>query len=64
MATIIDGKAFAAKIRLQVKEDSDKLIANKQVDPCLAVVLVGENPASKVYVGAKTKMAILVFAPT
>ena len=57
MATIIDGKAFAAKIRSQVKEDADKLIANKQVDPCLAVVLVGENPASKVYVGAKTKMA-------
>ena len=57
MATNIDGKAFAAKIRTQVKEDADYLIANKQVDPCLAVVLVGENPASKVYVGAKTKMA-------
>ncbi len=57
MATIIDGKAFAAKIRSQVKEDADKLIADKKVDPCLAVVLVGENPASKVYVGAKTKMA-------
>ena len=57
MATNIDGKAFAAKIRSQVKEDADKLIADKKVDPCLAVVLVGENPASKVYVGAKTKMA-------
>ena len=57
MATNIDGKAFAAKIRSQVKEDADNLIAQKQVDPCLAVVLVGENPASKVYVGAKTKMA-------
>ena len=57
MATIIDGKAFAAKIISQVKEDADKLIADKKVDPCLAVVLVGENPASKVYVGAKTKMA-------
>ena len=40
-----------------MKEDSDKLISQKQVDPCLAVVLVGENPASKVYVGQKTKMA-------
>ena len=50
MADIIDGKAFAAKIRSEVKEDSDKLISQKQVDPCLAVVLVGENPASKVYV--------------
>ena len=57
MADIIDGKAFAAKIRAEVKEDSDKLISQKQVDPCLAVVLVGENPASKVYVGQKSKMA-------
>ena len=48
MADIIDGKAFAAKIRAEVKEDADKLISQKQVDPCLAVVLVGENPASKV----------------
>ena len=57
MADIIDGKAFAAKIRAEVKEDSDKLISQKQVDPCIAVVLVGENPASKVYVGQKSKMA-------
>ena len=57
MAEIIDGKAFAAKIRAEVKEDSDKLIELKQVEACLAVVLVGENPASKVYVGQKTKMA-------
>ena len=57
MANIIDGKAFAATIRLQVKEDADRLIEQSKVEPCLAVVLVGENPASKVYVGAKTKMA-------
>ena len=57
MADIIDGKSFAAKIRAEVKQDSDKLISQKQVDPCLAVVLVGENPASKVYVGQKSKMA-------
>ena len=57
MADLIDGKAFAAKIRAEVKEDSDKLVSQKQIDPCLAVVLVGENPASKVYVGQKTKMA-------
>ncbi len=57
MTNIIDGKAFAAKIRAEVKQDSDNLISQKSVDPCLAVVLVGENPASKVYVGAKTKMA-------
>ena len=40
MADLIDGKAFAAKIRAEVKEDSDKLISQKKVDPCLAVVLV------------------------
>tara|TARA_B100000965_G_scaffold190304_1_gene158864 strand:+ start:37 stop:945 length:909 start_codon:yes stop_codon:yes gene_type:complete len=57
MTKIIDGKAFAAKIRTEVKQDSDYLIEQKGVKPCLAVVLVGENPASKVYVGAKTKMA-------
>ena len=57
MTNIIDGKAFAAKIRMEVKQDSDSLISQKSVVPCLAVVLVGENPASKVYVGAKTKMA-------
>ena len=57
MANIIDGKAFAATIRSQVKEDADRLIKQSEVQPCLAVVLVGENPASKVYVGAKTKMA-------
>ncbi len=57
MADIIDGKAFAAKIRAEVKNDTEKLINEKQVNPCLAVVLVGENPASKVYVGQKSKMA-------
>ena len=57
MTKIIDGKEFAQKIRNQVKEDSDNLFKSKEVQPCLAVVLVGENPASKVYVGAKTKMA-------
>ncbi len=57
MTKIIDGKDFAQKIRNQVKEDSDYLLKNKDVQPCLAVVLIGENPASKVYVGAKTKMA-------
>ena len=57
MTKIIDGKEFAQKIRNQVKEDSDRLLQNHKVKPCLAVVLVGENPASKVYVVAKTKMA-------
>ena len=53
-ATIIDGKAIAAQVREEVKE---KVTALKQkgVTPCLAVILVGENPASVSYVTGKQK---------
>jgi len=56
-AEIIDGKAIAAKVRLQIGE---KVAALKQkgITPGLAVVLVGEDPASKVYVGMKKKNCI------
>lgn len=54
MATIIDGKAIAAKIRTEIKEEVEKLKV-KGVTPGLAVVLVGEDPASKVYVRMKEK---------
>ena len=57
MSKIIDGKEFAQKIRNEVKDDASSLKEKSNVEACLAVVLVGENPASKVYVGAKTKMA-------
>ena len=57
MTKIINGKEFAQKIRNQVKEDSDHLLQDYKVQPCLAVVLVGENPASRVYVGATTQLA-------
>ena len=55
MATIIDGKAISEKIRSEVKAETEKLIKEKGVTPGLAVVLVGDNPASKVYVGSKEK---------
>lgn len=55
MAQIIDGKAISEKIRSEVKAETEKLIKEKGVTPGLAVVLVGENPASKVYVGSKEK---------
>lgn len=55
MAQIIDGKAISEKIRSEVKAGTEKLIKEKGVTPGLAVVLVGENPASKVYVGSKEK---------
>ncbi|PLX97897.1 MAG: bifunctional methylenetetrahydrofolate dehydrogenase/methenyltetrahydrofolate cyclohydrolase FolD [Desulfuromonas sp.] len=54
MAEIIDGKAIAADIREEIKADTQVLVA-KGVTPGLAVVLVGEDPASRVYVSMKEK---------
>lgn len=54
-AKIIDGKAFAAKIREQVAGHVAALKAEHQITPGLAVVLVGEDPASQVYVRSKGK---------
>ena len=51
MAIRIDGKALAAKVKEQVREEAGKLGRR----PALAVILVGENPASKVYVAGKEK---------
>ena len=52
---IIDGKKLAAEIRSKVKILSDEFKAKTNLTPGLAVVLVGENPASKVYVKNKIK---------
>ena len=57
---IIDGKAFSERIREKVKSHVDNLKTNHDIVPGLAVVLVGEDPASKVYVknkGIQTKKA-------
>ena len=54
-AKIIDGKATAERIRAQVKEAVDKRKEVGKSIPGLATVLVGENPASKVYVRNKQK---------
>ena len=54
MEKIIDGKAIAAELREQIKSDVEKLTGNG-VTPGLAVVLVGEDPASRVYVSMKEK---------
>jgi len=51
---IIDGKKIAAEIRAEAKQEVDALIA-QDIQPCLAVVLVGNNPASKAYVGSKVR---------
>jgi methylenetetrahydrofolate dehydrogenase (NADP+) / methenyltetrahydrofolate cyclohydrolase len=52
-ATIIDGKAVAAEIRARVGEEAARLKADQGLVPGLAVVLVGENSASQVYVRNK-----------
>jgi methylenetetrahydrofolate dehydrogenase (NADP+)/methenyltetrahydrofolate cyclohydrolase len=59
-ATIIDGKVFAAKVRGLVSESVAKLKAEHGIKPGLAVVLVGEDPASQVYVRSKGKMTVEV----
>ena len=51
---IIDGKALATKIKDEIKVDVEKLKA-KGIEPCLAVILVGEDPASQIYVRNKIR---------
>ncbi|MFO8126276.1 bifunctional methylenetetrahydrofolate dehydrogenase/methenyltetrahydrofolate cyclohydrolase FolD, partial [Yoonia sp.] len=53
---VIDGKAFAAKVRARVAKGVAKLQESQGITPGLAVVLVGEDPASQVYVRSKGKM--------
>ena len=57
MATLIDGKAVAEDVVSKVKAASAKLIADAGVTPGIAVVIVGEDPASQVYVSSKSKKA-------
>jgi methylenetetrahydrofolate dehydrogenase (NADP+)/methenyltetrahydrofolate cyclohydrolase len=54
-AEIIDGKALAEKLRGRVAEEAARLRREHGVTPGLAAVLVGENPASQVYVRNKVK---------
>ena len=56
MGERIDGKAIAADLRASVAEDVAKLKAEHGFTPGLAVVLVGEDPASQIYVRNKGKM--------
>lgn len=54
MATIIDGKKVSQKIREELKEECEE-IRKQGIIPKLAVIMVGDNPASKVYVKNKNK---------
>lgn len=58
MTKIIDGKAFAEDLRSDIKTRVAKLKAEKGITPGLAVVLVGSDPASEVYVKNKGKQTI------
>lgn len=55
-AQLIDGKAIAADVRQSVRVRVDEL-KTSGIEPCLAVMLVGDNPASRVYVGMKQRAA-------
>ncbi|WP_116654510.1 bifunctional methylenetetrahydrofolate dehydrogenase/methenyltetrahydrofolate cyclohydrolase FolD [Pelagibacterium sediminicola] len=56
-ATVIDGKTIAQASIAEVKAGTERLVAERGVTPGLAVVLVGEDPASQVYVASKGRMA-------
>jgi methylenetetrahydrofolate dehydrogenase (NADP+) / methenyltetrahydrofolate cyclohydrolase len=53
----IDGKQVAAQVRAEIKKGAEELFAESKARPGLAVVLVGEDPASQVYVRNKDKAA-------
>jgi len=54
-ARILDGKSIAAEIRLEIAADVAAFTRQHHVTPCLAAVLVGEDPASEVYVRNKQR---------
>ena len=59
-AQIIDGKKIAADVRAEVAAEVARLMKEHGIKPGLAVVLVGEDPASKVYVANKAKQTVEV----
>ena len=55
MAQIINGKEVSAQVREELKEKTAKLVEKYGIRPGLAVIIVGDDPASKVYVNNKEK---------
>ena len=55
MAKLIDGKGIAAEVRADIKKRAAEFAAETGVTPGLAVIIVGDNPASQVYVRNKKK---------
>ena len=60
VAKLIDGKSFAVQIRSEIATQVKGLLDSKSIKPGLAVILVGEDPASQVYVRSKGKQTIEV----
>ena len=57
-ANIIDGKSIAEKVRNEIKEEVERRVGKGLRAPGLAVILVGDDPASRIYVGHKRKACI------
>ncbi len=57
MAAVIDGNRIALEVRAEVRAQALELKEKRGITPGLAVILVGEDPASKIYVGRKEKAA-------
>ena len=58
MATIIDGKAISASVRANLKTETEAFIKETGYTPALAVILVGDDPASAVYVRNKQRACL------
>ena len=54
-ASIIDGKKIASEYKDEIKTEIQTIVSNGHRAPCLAVILVGNDPASEVYVGHKKR---------
>ncbi|MEX0819625.1 MAG: tetrahydrofolate dehydrogenase/cyclohydrolase catalytic domain-containing protein, partial [Pirellulaceae bacterium] len=59
-ARLLDGKGIAKQIRSEIKTDVAEFVERSGITPCLAAVLVGEDPASQVYVRNKERACELV----
>ena len=55
IAKIIDGKAISAAIRAEIKAETQSFLEKHGIRPGLAVIIVGEDPASQVYVRNKRR---------
>ncbi len=60
MAELIDGKAVAARLRQDITRETEEFVRQRGRKPSLAVILVGDDPASSVYVRSKARQTLEV----